>query len=59
MKQIVINKENGDVYIRLIITSNIYNNKYNNILVKKDGVFRVYYTDNQKRYPILQRIYDA
>lgn len=58
-KVITIYKENNVTLFRVIVTNSNYNNKYNNILVTSNGYYRVYYTDNQKRFPILQRIEDV
>lgn len=57
-KAIYINKENNITLIRVIISNTIYNSKHNNIIINKDGVFRVYYTDNQKRFPVMEKIND-
>lgn len=51
-------KENGDILLRIIIKNSIYNNRYNNILITKEGIYRIYYTDNQKRFYIKELIND-
>jgi len=52
--------ENGDVALRITHPlAGTGHDRHGAYHVTKDGIFRVYYSDNQKRFPIMQEVMEV